>query len=182
MVNVFETVILKMRDAGMYQFLFPFFLSMAFFYGLLRKSKLFGDPRDMVSLNAVVAIVASFMVWSAPVILGIDIEQNMAAFFVHAMTAALVLVVGLLITSLFFPPDLADQLSKTLNMSKWGSAFLIFGILIAGTLLITSGLVNVFLPEGMRFSMGNLTADWISEVFIIVLIAGAVLLTVWGGD
>jgi hypothetical protein len=182
MANMFETVILNMRDAGMYQFLLPFLLSMAFFYGLLRKSKLFGDPKETVSLNAVVAIVASFMVWSAPIVLGIDIEQNMAGFFVQAMTGMVVLVVGLLITSLFFPPDLTKELSAALNMSRWGAAFLIFGILIAVTILISSGLVNVFLPEGWRFSLSDISVDAVSQIFVIVLIIGAIVFIVWGGD
>lgn len=181
MANMFETVILKMRETGMYQFLLPFFLSMAIFYGLLRKSKIFGNPSEVVSINAVVAIVASFMVWSAPILLGINVEQQLASFFVHGMTATLVVLVGLLVVSMFFPPDLPGELSKRLNTPKWAAAFLIFGGLIATAVLLSSGLINVFLPEGMQFTGAEITDDLIAEIGVLVLLLGTVLMLVWGG-
>jgi len=80
MANPFETVILNMRETGMFQFMLPFMLSSAIFYGLLRKSQIFGDPARSVTVNAVVALVASFMIWASPIILGIDIETRLASF------------------------------------------------------------------------------------------------------
>lgn len=181
MANMFETVILKMRETGMFQFLFPFMLSTAIFYGLLRKSKIFGDPREVVSINAVVALVASFMVWSAPILLGVDIEQSLANFFVQGMTATLVVLVGLLITGMFFPPDLAKHLSEKLNTPKYVSAFLIFGILIGVAVFLSSGLINIFLPEGLRFTGADITEDLVASIVAVILLLGTALVIVWGG-
>jgi ABC-type nickel/cobalt efflux system permease component RcnA len=107
--NAFETVILKMRDLGMFQFLLPFMLTATIFYGLLRKSKIFGEEFRAITVNAVVALVAAFMVWAAPIILGVNIETGLAAFFLQGMSATLILLVGLMMTSMFFPPDLAAE-------------------------------------------------------------------------
>ncbi len=181
MSNMFEVVILKMRETGMYQFFLPFLLSMALFYGLLRKSKIFGEPREVVSINAVVAIVASFMVWSAPILLGINIEQSLSNFFLQGMSATLFVLVSLLIISMFFPPDLPSQLSKIFNTSKHVSAFLVFGILVSVAILFSSGIINIFLPEPFRLTNINISEDLAAAVFGAVLIIGTALLIVWGG-
>lgn len=181
MANMFETVILKMRETGMYQFLLPFMLTMAIFYGLLRKSKIFGNPRETVSINAVVSIVASFMVWSAPILLGVNIEQSLAAFFVQGTTATLVLLVGLLITSMFFPPDLPTELSKVLKAPKHVSAFIILGLLIGAAVFFSSGLINIFLPEGLRITGEEITGEMVASIVGALLILGTTVLIVWGG-
>lgn len=181
MPNMFETVVLRMRDAGMYQFLLPFMLSLAIFYGLLRKSRIFGDPREAVSINAVVSVVAAFMVWSAPVILGVNIEQSLANFFVQGSTATLVVIVSLLITSMFFPPDLATQISKTLKAPKYVSAFIIFGFLVGAAIFISSGLFNILLPEGLRISGSDVSEEMVATIIGALLVIGTALVIVWGG-
>lgn len=182
MPNPFETVILRMREAGMFQFLLPFMLSSAIFYGLLRKSKIFGEPEHNITVNAVVALVASFMVWAAPIILGIDIETNLASFFVQGTSATLVVLVGLLIVSMFFPPDLATQLGKAFNSKRSTGALLILGLLIALAVLFSSGLITIFLPKDVLAGLSSgLSGDLIATVSIVVLLLGTVLLIVWGG-
>jgi hypothetical protein len=181
MANMFETVILNMQRTGMYQFLLPFMLSMAIFYGLLRRSKIFGEPRETVSINAVVSMVASFMVWSAPILLGINVETGLANFFVQSATATLVIIVGLLITSMFFPPDLANELSKIFKTPKHVSAFLIFGGLVAGAILISSGVITFFLPEGLELGEGGLSDEMVASIVGALLIVGTALVIVWGG-
>jgi len=181
MANIFETVILNMRDAGFFQFLFPFMLSTAMFFGLLRKSKIFGDPREVLSINAVVALVASFMVWSAPILLGINMEEKLATFFVQGVTATLVVLVGLLIASMFFPPDMAGHISTILKTPRYVSAFLIFGILVGAGIFLSSGLINIFLPEGIRFTGAEISEELVTSILAVVLLLGTVLIIVWGG-
>lgn len=179
MANVFETVILNMQESGMFQFMLPFMLSSAIFYGLLRKSQIFGDPKLSVTVNAVVALVASFMVWSAPILLGIDIETALASFFVQGMMATLVLVIGLMIVSLFFPPNLAEHLGKTLNTKTAVAGFLIFGLLIGGAIFMSSGMIYFFIPKwAFDFYMSD---DLIMSIIVTILLLGTVLIIVWGG-
>jgi hypothetical protein len=182
MANPFETVILNMRQTGMFQFLLPFMLSSAIFYGLLRKSQIFGDPQRSVVINAVVALVASFMVWAAPIILGIDMETSLASFFVQGTSATLVVLVGLLIVSMFFPPDLAAQLGKVFNSKRSTGALLILGLLIALAVLFSSGMITIFIPNSVLSGLNaSISGDTITSIVIVALLLGTVLLMVWGG-
>lgn len=184
MVNAFETVILKMRDLGMFQFLLPFMLTTTIFYGLLRKSKIFGEEFRAITVNAVVSLVAAFMVWAAPIILGVNIETSMASFFLQGTSATLIILVGLLMVSMFFPPDLAAEL-KGLNITgKYGSGILIVGIIVAVGVALTSGLAGLFLPAGWQIGTGSgelLSPDNVSSILMIVLLLGTVFILVWGG-
>lgn len=174
MADPFQTVILKMREFGFFQFLFPFMLSAAVFYGLLRKSQVFGDPDKNISVNATVALVAAFMVWSYPIIAGVNIETELSKFFMHGMTATLVILTGVLISSMFFKPDLPDQLSKILNTSKGAGVVIIAGVIIMGGVLVTSGLIDIFKPTWMG-------SETLSTVGVILLLLITVLIIVVPG-
>ncbi len=185
MANAFETVILKMRDLGMFQFLLPFMLTTTIFYGLLRKSKIFGEEFRAITVNAVVSLVAAFMVWSAPIILGVNMETSLASFFLQGTSATLIVLVGLLMASMFFPPDLATELQKLDAVKKHGVAILVMSIIALLAITVSSGLVNVFLPQGFRFGEGGTATFWtdetISSIAMIGLLLGTVLILVWGG-
>lgn len=184
MANAFETVILKMRDLGMFQFLLPFMLTATIFYGLLRKSKIFGEEFRAITVNAVVALVAAFMVWAAPIILGVNIETGLAAFFLQGMSATLILLVGLMMTSMFFPPDLAAELQKLEGFKKHGVAVLVAAIITVIAIVISSGMINIFLPAGIRFGTGgdiSLSDETMSSILMVLLLLGTVAVLVWGG-
>lgn len=183
MANAFETVILKMRDLGMFQFLLPFMLTTTIFYGLLRKSKIFGEEFRAITVNAVISLVAAFMVWAAPIILGVNMETSMSAFFLQGTTATLVVLVGLLMTSMFFPPDLAAEFKSLEILKRHGGKFIVIGLVLAVALVVSSGLINVFLPAGLRIGAGGgfWTDETISSISIIGLLLGTVLILVWGG-
>lgn len=101
MPDVFRNVILKLNELGAFNFLFPFMLTSAIFYGLLRKSKLFGSDSDRnVALNGVIALSAAFMVWAFPVINGVDIQAQLSTFFMQGMIVMLILMVGLMVTGM----------------------------------------------------------------------------------
>ncbi|MEM5879226.1 MAG: hypothetical protein QXU74_01910 [Candidatus Aenigmatarchaeota archaeon] len=175
MVNPFELVILRLKDMGFFTFLLPFILVSAILYGLLRKSQIFGPPEKNVAVNAVVAIVASFMVWAAPVIAGINIEEQLANFFVQSMIVTVVLMVAVLAAGMFFGPDLPSRLEKL--GSKYLGGFLIGSILIGIALFLTSGLSTVFFPEGF----GEIPEDVvisIATIAILVIVVGVIVVFV----
>ncbi|MEM7826294.1 MAG: hypothetical protein QW451_01525 [Candidatus Aenigmatarchaeota archaeon] len=173
MVSVFELVILRLKELGFFTFLLPFILVAAILYGLLRKSQIFGPPEKNVAINAVVAIVASFMVWASPIIAGINIEQELAKFFVQSMIVTLVLIISVLAFSMFFGPNLPQTIQEKVG-SKYLGIFLIVGAIIGITLLMTSGLTSVFFPEGIGIGVG-ISEDVLITIatifFLIVIIA-----------
>ena len=180
MASPFETVILKLRDLGMFKFFFPFMLSAAIFYGLLRKSKIFGDPKENAVINAVIALVASFMVWAYPIIAGVNIETQMAAFFTQAMIASLVVMFGLLIASFALPTGLDKSLEGVLK-GKYLLGLVIVFILIGVGILASSGLINVFFPSGIGGGGINFSDETVLTLGIIILLVITVAVIVFLG-
>ncbi len=179
MASPFETVILKLKDLGAFEFLFPFMLTAAIFYGLLRKSQLFGKADENVAVNAIVSLVAAFMVWAYPILAGVSVQTQLSIFFFNGAIAILTIVVGLLIISMFFGPDLSTTLGSKISGSKYMGAILIMGLLIGGAILISSGLVSVFLPPGFAESLTNETT--LTAIVLIVLGLTVVFIIFPGG-
>lgn len=175
MVTPFETAILKLKELGFFEFFLPFLLTSAIFYGILRKTQLFGDPDKNIVVNSVVALAISFFVWAAPVILGIDIEAHLAAFFIQGFSVTLIFLVGLILAGMFFPPDLPKALSERIKAGWLWSVIIIVAIVIGLILLISSGLYKVIFP-GISISISS---DVLITIGIIILIVGSIVGIVW---
>ena len=172
MASPFEVVILKLQTLGFFKFLLPFMLTAAIFYGLLRRSRLFGEPSMNVAINATVAIVAAFMVWAYPILAGVDIETTLSTFFLQSTLATLVIIVGIMISSMFLPEDFAKSLGDKLG-GKGPIAFVVAGILVAAGILISSGVVNIFIPTGLS-APGGLSEGTITTIIVVIILAGSV--------
>lgn len=179
MATMFETAILTMRDLGFFKFLFPFILTAAVMYGMLRKTQIFGDPSKNIAVNAVIALIASMFVWAMPVILGIDIETQLAAFFLQGIAVTLVVMIGLVIIGMFFPPDIAKSLGEKIKGGWFWGVIVTAGILIGIILLISSGLYKVLFPGGgIGISISN---DTLITFGVIALLLGTLVLMVRTG-
>jgi len=172
MATPFEIVVTNLQKIGAYQFLFPWLIASAVFYGLLRRSQVFGKPEDNVAVNAVVATVAAFMVMAYPILQGVNIETQLSTFFFNSLVSILVVIVGLIIASMVFPNGLGEELSKKF---KGGSlvAFLVFGILIALGVMTSSGLTNVFFPTNVG-QPGGISSD----TFLTIGVLAAMIISV----
>jgi nitrate reductase NapE component len=176
MTTGLETVLINLNRMGFFAFL-PFLLTAAVFYGLLRRSKLFGEPEKNAVVNAVVAIVAAFLVWAYPIISGISIEEYQlffSSFFLKGTIATLTVVIGLLIAGMFFPEKgLPETLKESLE-GRLGIGLLIFGLLIAAAVLISSG-VSSFLG----ISIESFDTDLIYSIVFLVIFIGVIGFVVW---
>jgi len=173
MASPFETVILRLNQLGFYQFFLPFILTSAVFYGALRKSQIFGEPEKNVAVNAIIAIVASMMVWSAPIILGIaDFGAKLATFFVQGLSATLVIMVSLIVVGLFAPPDMSKTLTEKLGNKYLGVA-LVAGLVIGLGIFLSSGMVNFFIPGGIS---GQAAID--PETMSLIIFAAIMIITI----
>ena len=126
MPDVFTPVILKLQEIGAFNFFFPFMLTSAVFYGLLRKSQVFGKPEENTAVNGVIALMISFMVWAYPIMSGVDIEAQMSSFFMHGLVITLVVMVSVMLMGMFAPPDLPKHLADTILKGNKFVAILIF--------------------------------------------------------
>jgi len=179
MATPFEVMVLRLQELGFFQFLLPFMLAAAIFYGLLRRSQVFGKSEQNVAVNAIVALVAAFMVSAYPVLLGVNIEQGFATFMFQSMVAILVFVIGLLITSMFFGENLPEQIGQRLQGGRGIGIIITIGILIAFSILISSGLVGIILPQfTLTFLQFDETTVLTIVTFILLIgIVGAIVAT-----
>jgi len=174
MADIFTAVIERLRDIGAFNFLFPFMLSSAIFYGLLRKSQVFGKPDENVSVNAVVAMIASFMVWSFPVIIGVSIETQLATFFTQGIVVTLTFMIAVMIIGMFLPPDAAKHLADNLFKGNKAIGIVLVALFFGFLIVITSGLwgavmgpIDFEIPTDIIVTIGVLVLLIIP--FIIIL-------------
>jgi len=176
MPDLFVDVIKKLQDIGAFNFLFPYILTSAIFYGLLRKSKIFGEPEQNVAVNGIVAIVAALMVLAYPIISGVSIEGLLPPFFAQALVVTLVFMVALMIMGMFLPPDLPKVLSDGLLKGNKSGAVLLVGVFFGFAILFLSGLGNVLLGPNV---IATIPEDTITIIAIILLIIVPILLITW---
>lgn len=178
MPDIFTAVIQKLQQIGAFNFLFPYILTAAIFYGLLRKSQIFGKPDENVAVNGIIAIVAALMVLAYPILSGVSIEGFLPPFFAQGLVVTLVFMIALMIMGMFLPPDLPTVLSANLLQGNKMGAMLIVGILFGFLILFLSGLGNVLLGPNVIATMPE---DLITIIVIIILIAFPILFIGWGG-
>jgi drug/metabolite transporter (DMT)-like permease len=175
MTSALEMVLINLNKMGFFSFL-PFLLTSAIFYGLLRRSKLFGEPEKNVVVNAIVALVAAFMVWAYPIITGTSIEeyqQFFSTFFLKGTVATLTVVIGLIIAGMFFPETIGTSLKENLK-GKLGIGIIILGLLIGAGVLLASGTTLLF-----GISMENVSSDLIYSIIFMVIFVGIIGAVVW---
>lgn len=136
-------LMLTLHNFGFFRFIIPFMITSAVFYGLLRKSKLFGEPKENVAINATIAISAAFLVSAAPIIAGIDITSYLSGFLIY-MTFVIIAIITIFFLPFIFKPSLSE-LGVSINKKVFIiiffivlSIFLITGILIFRSMFVIS--------------------------------------------
>jgi len=178
MPDVFTPVIQRLQEIGAFNFLFPYILSSAIFYGLLRKSQIFGKPQENVAVNGVVALVAAFMVLAYPILSGVSIEGLLPPFFMQGLVVLLVFMIVLMIMGMFLPPDLPTVLSEGLFKENKALGILVVAGILGFLVLFLSGLSDVLLGETV---IGELSPEIINIAVIILLLVVPIIFITWGG-
>ena len=158
------------QQAGVFHFYLPFVLVFAIFYGLLTKSKIFGDDALSKRLNAIISLIAAlYVVGFTPVgIQLISFADYIAVLFTDAAVVIVTLLVFLLILFMLIP-------TKTKELGGWWNILIIIAALIALALFFNAG-------GGVIFGIiGNLGIYGISgqDIALIVLILITVFVIYW---
>ena len=177
MPDIFIMIIKKMQEIGAFNFMFPYILTSAVFYGLIRKSQIFGEPDKNVAVNAVVSLVAAFMVWAYPILTGVDIETQLATFFTHGLVVTLVFMMGLIITGMFFKPNLPEQFSLTFLQGNKAAIILVVGIVVGIVVFVTSGLLNLIIGP----IIPKIPTDALLAIGMLILLIVPFVLIIRGG-
>lgn len=167
--DIFQPFIQKLIQLGFYNFFFPWLITTALMYGLLKKSKVLGESNFY---NGVVALTIAFLVIGFPQMFGNPsfFALPLSAFFTQATVIILFLGFGFLIASLFYP-----------NLTSWlptvfkHRSTLAIMIALALALFITSGLVQVlwsgFGPTGGGQKGGT-------PIDVIIIAAGVIIFVI----
>lgn len=171
-----EGVISTLKEIGVFQFYLPFILVFAILFGLLVKTKLFGEQRGIAVVIALAA--AAFIMVYTPV--GITFSQFLAQFVGGAVAVILTLVVLIVLVNMLSTkeagilPDMWNDIFK--GSMLW--LLLAFILLIVFGVFVSSGGTSIFPglkinPTELFSSIGGLSPVTLT---IIILIVGTALI------
>jgi hypothetical protein len=162
MATPFEIVIEKLDELGFYEFFFPFVITAAIFYALLRKTRVFGENPTTAG---VLAISISFLVFSFPALAGLSLQTQFSTFFTQATIFILIFVVAVVLAGVFYP-DITKVLMEQFKKPLMFYIMIAIGIVI----FLTSGLISIFTDIGNPLVTGQEPDRPFAptEVFIIV--------------
>ncbi len=168
MVSPFEIAAQKIGELGFFNFVIPFFITLAVFYGLLKRSNLFST-----GINALLSISVSFFIWGYLVTTsGAELGVPFSKFFTQTTVIILVFLFSLVGASMFYP-DFNEALKKAFPGGQF--VWLFFGILIV-IFFVTSGLGNV---TGIQNLIGSQAGVMVLVLFLLFI--GVLIATLAGG-
>ena len=164
MTDVFTITIQWLESIGFFKFFLPYILTATIFYGLLRKSKIFGEKRESIAINATISLCAALFVTASPVLVGIDLSKPLSQFLTFSLLVFLVVLV------LVFVPLTVwqDQFLRKISENKFAAIGIIICIIIVAILLA----VFIFFPifPSISFSQENTTSVVALATFFIILL------------
>ncbi|MEM0480740.1 MAG: hypothetical protein QXQ14_00935 [Candidatus Aenigmatarchaeota archaeon] len=161
-MSYFEEVANFLIQSGTISFLVPFLISFAFFYALFEKIKI----SEKKSISTILAFSISLLIFTFPLISGIDLGVALSYYFAQAFGFLIVLVFGLLVASLFYP-DFSEKL-KQFFVTR---GVLVAMIALALTLFVTSGILNL-----LFFSFSPQTENTLSEAVNVGILAALLII------
>jgi len=175
------------KEIGIFEFYLPFVIMFAILYGLLSKSKIFGDAskdRKVRSINLIIALAASaFVMAYTPV--GITLTTFFANLFTNALIAIVTMLVFLMLTALVLgAAGVKMELTKGVKFVVLILIILVIGIFISsGGLAFFPGLTigDVSGVPTIVFPQLNLSTQDIA-IIILVILTGLVILYITKGE
>ena len=169
----FADILELWKAYGVFEFYLPFVLMFAIFYGLLAKSKIFGDEskeRRVRNINVVISIVAALFVMVSPV--GVSLTTFFGTFFTQTMVVLTTMLSFLLIMYMVIPHGSVDDMLK--EPMKYAKFLIPFAVLAALALFFASGAPEIFgIKVGGAGNIGlpglNLTSQDTITIAMILL-------------
>lgn len=175
------------KDMGIFEFYLPFVIMFAVLYGLLGKSKIFGDSekdRKVRAINLIIALAASVFVMAyTPV--GITLTTFFSNLFTNALIAIVTMLVFLMLVSLILGAFGGEmKLEKGVKFVVLFLVILVVGIFISsGGLAFFPGLTlgTVSDTPTLVFPELNLTTQDVA-IIVLVVLTGIVIFYVTKGE
>jgi hypothetical protein len=179
-INPFESALTLLQEFGFFSVVLPLILIFAVFYGILTKTKVFGESDKANSINAIVSFVAAFFVVSStPVVEAL-----------HAIipSASLLLVIAMLVLMLlaFFGFNTEKQFGEGMtNIGKVGALLLV--LIFLGMLDLALGiqipiihqLTMAMVGQGATGGVGTLSQETVNMLISFALLFGVPIIVLY---
>ncbi|MDI6798994.1 MAG: hypothetical protein QMD12_03335 [Candidatus Aenigmarchaeota archaeon] len=158
-----------LKNIGIFEFYLPFVILFALLFGLLEKSKIFGEKGRRA--NIIISLAAAFFIMAyTPV--GLTLTQFFASFFTQTAVALVAILVIVMIVYLLVPIT-GEQ--KFPGAAKYIAFFAV--LLTLGMFISSGGLAFLGFKEvGLEIPAIGLSPQ---DILIIVLIAITALVIYW---
>lgn len=172
MVSGLAEIVASEKGFGIFDFFIPFIIMFAIFYGLLYKTKIFGDPtkeKASRTISMVIALsAASYIMIFTPA--GVTISGFLSAYFSKTLVVVLALL-GVLIVFYLLMNILKPEAQW--DLSKFGWAALLIAVVLGIGIFVSSGGAGIF-PGISSINIG-IDSGTLAVIVVIVLTA----LVIW---
>jgi hypothetical protein len=154
-----------LRSMGFFDILLPFLLVFAIVYGVLERTKLFGEKRH--DINAVIALVVGLMVAVTTFVVNV-----LTGFLPLVGLLAVIIVMFLMLVSMFFGE------TSEIWANKWFRwiALIVVVVIFAIILIDLLGFTDFFMQASTAAGVAGINiAEWIALIVIVAII----VLIVW---
>lgn len=160
-----------LKNIGVFEYYLPFIMTLAIFYGLLERAKIFAEKR----INVIIAVSAAFFIMAyTPVgTWGVSLTQYFASFFTKGVVALISLLFVVMIIYLLVPITGREKFPGAAKYIAFFAALIGLGMFISsGGLAIFPGLGGV----GAELPQIGLSPQ---DIVVIILIVITILVIYW---
>ncbi len=174
----FGNIVEVWKSYGIFEFYLPFVLMFTIFYGLLSRSKLFGDPskeKRVTNINIVISIVAALFVMVYPPT-GVTLTTFFGTFFTQTMVVLTTVLCFALILFMMIPSGTAENLFS--DPTKYAKYLVPFALITVLIIFFAAGGLEIFgiklgrpgVPGTFFPSIGLSTEDLVLIILILLFI------------
>lgn len=174
------------QGLGIFQFYLPFIIMFAILYGILNKSKIFGDEQQAKSINLIISLAAAAFVMVYPTTGAaiISVSDFLATLFTQTLFVAVTIIAFLVILYMLWSPTHGGS---EINFQKGGTIIIAGAIILALGVYLASGGAAIFPgislgPIGGGFYFGGIDQGSIAILAVIALTALAIIWVTRNGE
>lgn len=167
------------RKSGIFDYYLPFVLSFAIFYGLLEKSKIFGDSskdKKVRNINVIIAFSASLMILVFTPLSAL--VTFLGTMFTQTFVAIATMLAFILIFYMLVPPSKEGEKSI---FEKYAKHIAVIAAVIVIAIFISSGGFGIFpgLPSIAIGSPGTPNFALSTEIQLIIVLIIVTAVIIW---
>ncbi len=166
----FAGIIEFLQSMGVFQYYLPFIIVFAILYGLLNKTKIFGETSGGRGLNAIIGLcVSAFILIYTPA--GITLAQFFANFFGQVVTILISIIAIIMLIYVLVPITGKKEFP---GAAKW---IVFIAALLGIGMYISAGGLAIF-PGVEEIATVGLPAIGLSSGDIVIIIAFAIIILI----